>query len=61
MPNPIENVSSDLVDLLKDRFEITDSIDKKGNFTDNPEEIKVFSFNFLTQKGVEYGSSVFFW
>ena len=58
MPKPVENTSVDIVDLLKDRFEISDSIDEKGNFTDNPEEIKVFSFNFLTKEGEDKGSVV---
>jgi ribosomal protein L37AE/L43A len=58
MPQPIENISSDLINLLKDRFEISDSVDEAGHFTDDPAEIKVFSFNFVNKKGEDKGSVV---
>ena len=58
MPLPVENCSSDLINLLKDRFDIADSVDEAGHFTDDPSEIKVFSFNFVTKKGEDKGSVV---
>jgi hypothetical protein len=58
LPKPVENISSDIVDLLKDRYEIADAIDEKGNFTDDPSEIKVFSFNYVNKKGEDKGSVV---
>ena len=58
MPKPIENCSSDLVDLLKDRYEIADSVDEHGQFADDPSEIKVFSFNYINKKGEDKGSVV---
>ena len=58
MPKPVENSSSNIIDLLKDRFEIADSIDERGEFTDNPEEIKVFSFNYINKAGEDKGSVV---
>jgi hypothetical protein len=57
-PLPVENVSSDLINLLKDRFDIADSVDEAGHFTDDPSEIKVFSFNFINKKGEDKGSVV---
>ena len=58
MPIPVENCSSALINLLKDRFEISDSIDEAGNLTDDPAKIKVFSFNFMAKNGEDKGSIV---
>jgi len=57
-PLPVENCSSDLINLLKDRFDIADSVDEAGHFTDDPGEIKVFSFNFVNKKGENKGTVV---
>src|ERR1039457_1635724 len=58
MPLPVENTSAQLIDFLKDRFEIADSVNDKGAFTDDPTEIKVFSFNYINKKGEDKGSVV---
>jgi hypothetical protein len=57
-PAPIENVSSDLIDFLKDRFSISDSVDERGHFTDDPSEIKIFSFDYIDKTGKSRGSVV---
>lgn len=58
MPTSPENISSDLVNLLKDRFEISDCVDETGKFTDDPTKMKVFSFDFINSKGINKGSIV---
>jgi len=58
MPKPVENISSDIIDLLKDRYEIADSIDEQGISTSDPSKIKVFSFNYVNSIGEDKGSVV---
>jgi hypothetical protein len=58
MPQPINSISSDLINLLKDRYEISDSVNEQGKFTDDPAEMKVFSFDFTNSKGEDKGCVV---
>ena len=58
MPLPQENISSDLLDLLKNRFTISDTVDEKGVFTDDPAETKIFSFDFVNKNGEDKGCIV---
>jgi len=58
MPKPITNISQELFAFLKDRFELGPSVDEDGKSTTNPEDMKVFTFDFVTSKGEDLGCLV---
>jgi hypothetical protein len=58
MSNIIENVSSDLFNFLKNHFELGEIVDEDGNITFIPEDMKVFSFNFIDSKNNDCGCVV---
>jgi len=50
-------ISSDLYDLLKDRFNVT-TVDESGKATDDPTAMRTFSFSYTTEGGQELGNVV---
>ncbi|VVC05178.1 Uncharacterised protein [uncultured archaeon] len=58
MPQEIETISSNLISLLKNRFNISETVDEAGKFTDDPAKIKVFSFDFINSKKQNSGCIV---
>lgn len=55
MSKEIGNISSDIFDFLKSRFELGESVDENGVATTDPNEMRVFSFDFKNNKGKEIG------
>jgi len=55
MPKPITNISEELFAFLKDRFELGQAVDENGKVTTKPEDMKVFTFDFVTKKGENSG------
>ncbi len=58
MPAPIENLSSALFDFLKNRVTLSQGVDEEGQATDTPEDMKVFSFDFVNKAGKDCGCVV---
>jgi hypothetical protein len=58
MPNNPSNVSSDVFDFLKNRFELTNTTDKYGKAIANPEEMEMFTFDYVTAEGESLGPIV---
>ena len=58
MPKPIENVSSELFDFLKNRFDLGEGVDEDGQSTNVPSDMKLFSFDFTDKKGEDCGCVV---
>lgn len=58
MPKEIGNISLDIFDFLKSRFELGESVDENGVATTDPNEMRVFSFDFKDKKGKEIGCCI---
>jgi hypothetical protein len=58
MPVPEENISSDLFNFLTTRFSLGPGIDESGKTVTKPEDIKVFTFDFVTKNKKDSGCVV---
>lgn len=58
MPKVIDNVSTDLYDFLKSRFEIGESVDENGVSTVDPSKMMCFTFDYVDKHGEDVGCVV---
>lgn len=58
MPTNPSNVSSDVFDFLKSRFELTNITDKNGQQTSQPNDMAMFTFDYVTEEGKSLGAIV---
>jgi len=57
MPKPIQNISAGLYEFLRNRFEL-ECTDAKGRSTTDPEDMKIFAFDFTALGGKDAGCVV---